>query len=90
MSSDTDLLPALRRYWGYDSFRPLQEKIVRSLLAGRDACVVMPDRRREIAVLSIARGDAPGKNRDRRVTADRADAGSGRATSRKWEFRRLC
>jgi ATP-dependent DNA helicase RecQ len=42
MSSDTDLLPALRRYWGYDSFRPLQEKIVRSLLAGRDACVVMP------------------------------------------------
>ncbi len=42
MNSDTDLLPALRRYWGYDSFRPLQEKIVRSLLAGRDACVVMP------------------------------------------------
>jgi ATP-dependent DNA helicase RecQ len=42
MNSETDLLPALRRYWGYDSFRPLQEKIVRSLLAGRDACVVMP------------------------------------------------
>ena len=42
MSAETDLLPALRRYWGYDSFRPLQEKIVRSLLAGRDACVVMP------------------------------------------------
>src|SRR6204780_2891331 len=42
MNSDTDLLPALRRYWGYDSFRPLQEKIVRSLLSGRDACVVMP------------------------------------------------
>ncbi len=42
MISETDLLPALRRYWGYDSFRPLQEKIVRSLLAGRDACVVMP------------------------------------------------
>ena len=42
MTSETNLLPALRRYWGYDSFRPLQEKIVRSLLAGRDACVVMP------------------------------------------------
>src|SRR6202035_5958713 len=42
MSSEINLLPALRRYWGYDSFRPLQEKIVRSLLAGRDACVVMP------------------------------------------------
>ena len=42
MTSETNLLPALRRYWGYDSFRPLQEKIVRSLLAGRDACVVTP------------------------------------------------
>src|SRR6204780_1422570 len=42
MNSDTDLLPALRRYWGYDSFRPLQGKIVRSLLAHKDACVVMP------------------------------------------------
>src|SRR6202161_1860476 len=39
---ESELLEALRRYWGYDSFRPLQEKIVRSLLAGHDACVVMP------------------------------------------------
>jgi ATP-dependent DNA helicase RecQ len=39
---EMDLLPALRRYWGYDSFRPMQERIVCSLLAGRDACVVMP------------------------------------------------
>jgi len=37
-----DLLGPLRRYWGYSTFRPLQEKIVRSLLAGRDTCVVMP------------------------------------------------
>lgn len=42
MTPDIDLLAALRRYWGYDSFRPLQERIVRSLLAGHDACVVMP------------------------------------------------
>jgi ATP-dependent DNA helicase RecQ len=35
-------LAALQQYWGYDSFRPLQERIVGSLLAGRDACVVMP------------------------------------------------
>jgi len=42
VSADIDLLPALRRYWGYDSFRPRQEKIIRSLLAGRDTCVVMP------------------------------------------------
>ena len=33
---------ALRRYWGYDSFLPLQESIVRSLLEGQDTCVVMP------------------------------------------------
>jgi len=39
---EIDLLPALRRYWGYDSFRPLQERIVRSLLQKRDTCVVMP------------------------------------------------
>jgi ATP-dependent DNA helicase RecQ len=37
-----DLLPALRQYWGYDSFRPLQEQVVRSLLGGNDTCVVMP------------------------------------------------
>lgn len=36
------LLSALHRYWGYSSFRPLQEQVVNSLLAGRDACVVMP------------------------------------------------
>src|SRR5438552_17141227 len=37
-----DLLPVLRQYWGYNSFWPLQERIVRSLLGGHDACVVMP------------------------------------------------
>jgi ATP-dependent DNA helicase RecQ len=35
-------LDALCRYWGYDAFRPLQEQIVRSLLGGHDACVIMP------------------------------------------------
>jgi ATP-dependent DNA helicase RecQ len=42
MTSEADLLTPLRRYWGYGSFRPLQERIVRSLLAGHDTCVVMP------------------------------------------------
>jgi len=37
-----DLHRALKKYWGYDSFRPLQERIVQSLMAGRDAAVVMP------------------------------------------------
>src|SRR5207302_10935963 len=42
MPPEADLLDPLRRYWGYGSFRPLQERIVRSLLAGHDTCVVMP------------------------------------------------
>ena len=42
MTAEADLLTPLRRYWGYGSFRPLQERIVKSLLAGRDTCVVMP------------------------------------------------
>jgi ATP-dependent DNA helicase RecQ len=42
MSPETDLLVPLKRYWGYSAFRPLQERIVRSLLAGHDTCVVMP------------------------------------------------
>jgi ATP-dependent DNA helicase RecQ len=41
-ASETDLFATLRRYWGYDAFRPLQEKIVGSLLGGHDTCVVMP------------------------------------------------
>src|SRR6478735_10302691 len=42
VTPETELLSTLRRHWGYDSFRPLQERIVRSLLDGRDSCVVMP------------------------------------------------
>src|SRR5437868_4887572 len=42
MPVSADVLGALTRYWGYESFRPLQERIVGSLLEGRDACVVMP------------------------------------------------
>jgi ATP-dependent DNA helicase RecQ len=42
MISREDIFAALQRYWGYESFRPLQERIVGSLLEGRDACVVMP------------------------------------------------
>ena len=32
----------LKRYWGYDAFRPKQEAVVCEILAGRDVCVVMP------------------------------------------------
>src|SRR5882757_7160116 len=40
--SSPNLMETLRRYWGYHEFRPKQESIIRSLLAGRDTCVVMP------------------------------------------------
>ena len=39
---DAALYQVLRRYWGYEAFRPGQESIVKSIVAGRDACVVMP------------------------------------------------
>jgi ATP-dependent DNA helicase RecQ len=42
MPPETDLLNWLQRYWGYSSFRPLQQNIVGSLLDGHDTCVVMP------------------------------------------------
>ncbi|MGD0499172.1 MAG: RecQ family ATP-dependent DNA helicase [Bryobacteraceae bacterium] len=37
-----DLHGALKRYWGYDSFRPMQERIILSLMGGSDAAVIMP------------------------------------------------
>jgi len=39
---DARFFDALKRYWGYDAFRPRQEEIVRALASGRDVCVVMP------------------------------------------------
>src|SRR5213596_329382 len=37
-----DLASALKKYFGYDAFRPLQEEIIRDALAGRDVFAVMP------------------------------------------------
>ena len=42
LESGVELTDTLRRYWGYDTFRPGQEAVVQSIAAGRDACVVMP------------------------------------------------
>ena len=39
---EVDLLAPLHQYWGYSSFRPMQERIVRSLVGGHDTCVIMP------------------------------------------------
>ena len=37
-----DKFEALKRYFGYDSFRPGQEEIIDALIAGRDVLAVMP------------------------------------------------
>lgn len=35
-------LAILQQYWGYDSFRPMQEDIVQSVLDGRDTLALLP------------------------------------------------
>jgi len=39
---DPRVLEVLRRTWGYDSLRPLQERAIGAVLARRDSLVVMP------------------------------------------------
>ena len=36
------MLEVLKKYWGYDSFRPKQEDIVRAALEGRDVLAILP------------------------------------------------
>ncbi len=37
-----DLHAVLKKYWGYEQFRPLQGRVVESIIAGHDVAVVMP------------------------------------------------
>ncbi len=37
-----DLHKILKEYWGYDSFRPLQEDVINSILAEKDTLALMP------------------------------------------------
>jgi len=42
MPDPPDLRSALKRYFGFASFRPLQEEIIRDTLAGKDVFAVLP------------------------------------------------
>ena len=35
-------LDILKRYWGYDSFRPVQEDVIRCVLSGQDVLALLP------------------------------------------------
>src|ERR1044072_2919142 len=41
-TSTNDLLTLLKQNFGFDSFRPLQEEIIRDALAGRDVFALLP------------------------------------------------
>src|SRR5437660_3418591 len=41
-TKSTSLLPLLKQSFGFDSFRPLQEEIIRDALSGRDAFALLP------------------------------------------------
>ncbi|MCH4823215.1 DNA helicase RecQ [Gramella lutea] len=40
--NEASLLETLKEYFGYESFRPLQKKIITSVFVGRDNLVIMP------------------------------------------------
>src|SRR5882724_5790660 len=41
-TSASELLPLLKQYFGFTSFRPLQEEIIRDALAGKDVFALLP------------------------------------------------
>lgn len=42
MTHKQDIYFYLKKHWGYDAFRPLQEKIIESILSGKDTLALLP------------------------------------------------
>ncbi len=42
MPDNSQLKEILKQYWGYDTFRPLQEDIIKTVLSGKDTLALMP------------------------------------------------
>lgn len=42
MQRMNDVQNILKKYWGYDSFRPLQKEIIGSVLSGKDTLAILP------------------------------------------------
>ena len=38
----TDIHKILKQYWGFDSFRPLQQEVIESILSKKDTLALMP------------------------------------------------
>ena len=68
---------ALKRYFGFDAFRPLQEAIVGDVLDGRDVFALLPTGGGKSLCYQLPALLSAGHH-GRDLAADRADEGSGR------------
>lgn len=76
MVNKTVLVEELKKHFGFDTFKGNQEAIITSLLDGHDTFVLMPTRRRQIALLP-ASVNADGGNCHCNLAVDSIDEEPG-------------